>query len=143
MLAAEKELLSASILELVQQTARRRFTIATGTSRFLIIRFERARHLIVNHETNIRFVDAHAKRIRRYDRFQFIIHERILIAFAIACFHASVILLDLVVEPFQPIRQSLNHFDSRGVDDPDTLVFVQYPNELFMLLTLVGNSLDL
>jgi hypothetical protein len=53
-----------------------------------------------------------------------------------------VVLVDLEVEPFQPIRQLLDGFDSRRVDDAGAFVFVQYSNELFVFLTLVCNSLD-
>src|SRR6185369_17969772 len=104
MLATKKELVRASILELIKQTARCRLTIATRTSRLLIVRFERTWHLIMDHETYIRFVDAHAKRVRRDDCFQFAVHEGVLILLAIAGFHAPVILLDLEVECFQPVR---------------------------------------
>ena len=40
MLATQKELLRASILELVKQRARGWFTITTGAARLLIVRFE-------------------------------------------------------------------------------------------------------
>src|SRR6185369_16117072 len=129
MLAAEKELVRASILELIKETARCRRTITTGTSRLLIVRFERAGHLIMDHETDVRFVDAHSKRVRRDDRFQFTVHERVLISFAIAGLQAPVILLDFKVEGFQPIRQFLDRLNSRSVDDAGAFVFVQYANE--------------
>src|SRR5215207_5136240 len=51
MLTAEEELLRASILELIKQTARRRFTITTGASCLLVVRFERTRHLVMNYKT--------------------------------------------------------------------------------------------
>src|SRR5215216_901450 len=142
MLAPEEELLSAPILELIKQTARGRLTIATRSSRFLIVCFERTRHLVMDHETYVRFVDAHSKRVRRDDRFQLTVHERILVPFPIARLHAPVILLDLEVESFQPIRQLLGRLNSCNIDDADALVFIQYANELLVLLTLVCNALD-
>src|SRR5678815_4870578 len=104
MLTTEKELVSASIRELIKQTARCRVTITAGSSCLLVVRFERARHLIMDHKTNVGFVDTHAKGVRRDDGFELVVHECVLIPLSIACFHAPVILVDLVVEGFQPIR---------------------------------------
>jgi hypothetical protein len=58
----------------------------------------------MDEETDIGFVDAHSKRIRREDRFQLTVHEGVLILFAIACLHAPVILLDFEVEAFASLR---------------------------------------
>src|ERR1041385_6723880 len=141
MLAAEKELMRAAIFELIKQTARRRLAVTSGTPCFLIVGFERTRHLIMDHETDVGFVDAHAERVRRDDRFQLTVHERFLITLAIARLHASVILRDLEVESFQPLRQRLDRLHSRSVDDAGAVVFVQHADERFVLLTLVRDSL--
>src|SRR5215213_9016847 len=70
MLTTEEKLLRATIFELIEERAERLVTVATSAARLLIIRFERPGHLVVNDETNVRFVDAHAERIRRHDRLQ-------------------------------------------------------------------------
>src|SRR5690349_25147955 len=106
MLTAEKELLRATIVELIKQRTQRRFTITPGASGFLVIRFKRTGHLIVNDETNVRLVNAHSKSIRRHDCFQFTGHERILVLLALARLHAPVILLDLEVETLEPVSES-------------------------------------
>src|ERR1041385_2809218 len=141
MLAAEKELMRAAIIELKKQTARRGLAVTTGASRFLIVRFERAGHLIMDDETNVGFVDAHAKRVRRHNRFQLTVHERVLIALAIAGLHASVTLLDLEVECFQPVRQRLDRLHSRTIDNAGAVIFIQYADQRFVLFTRVCNSL--
>src|SRR5688572_12002735 len=93
MLAGEKELLRAPIVQLIKQAACGGFTVTTGSSCFLVISFERTRHLVMHDKTDVRFVDSHSKRVRGYDRFQFTIHKRVLVLLAFACFHAPVILL--------------------------------------------------
>ena len=95
----------------------------------------------MDHKTDIRFVDAHPKCVRRHDRFQFIVHECVLIPLAITRFHTPVILPDFEVETFQSVRQFLDRFNSRGVNDGGAFVCVQYANERFVLLTFVCHSL--
>src|ERR1044071_9686374 len=105
MLTAEKQLLRATIVELVKERTERRFTVTPSTPGFLVVRFKRTGHLIVSDKTNVRLVDAHSKSIRRHDCFQFTGHERVLVVLAIARLHAPVILLDLEVETLEPVGE--------------------------------------
>src|SRR5688572_20531805 len=76
MFTSEKELLCATVIELIKKNATCRFTISTGPARFLVIGFQRTRHLIMDHETNVRLIDAHTEGVGGYDRFQFPGHKR-------------------------------------------------------------------
>src|SRR6185503_9022527 len=99
----EEELLRASIAQLIEKRAECRFTITPCTTCFLIVRFERARHLIMDDETDVRLVDAHSKSIRRHNCFQLAGHKRFLVLLSIARLHAPVILLDLKVKTLEPV----------------------------------------
>src|SRR4051812_14988239 len=141
MLTTEKELMRATIFELIEKRTERRLTVTPGAARLLIIGFERAGHLIVNDETNVRLVDAHTESICRHDRFQITGHERFLVFPALTRLHAPVILLDLEVETLEPIGERFDCFDGGAIDDSGAVMFAQHLHQLFVLLALVRNSL--
>jgi hypothetical protein len=60
----------------VQQHTARRRSVAPGATRFLQIVLERTRDVGVHHQAHVRFVDAHAERVRRDDRAQGAVTER-------------------------------------------------------------------
>src|SRR5215216_2861996 len=102
MLTTEEELLRSPIFELIKERAECRFTITPCTTCFLIVRFKRAGHLIMDHETDVGLVDTHPKSVRRHDGFQLASHERFLGLLSITRLQAPVIFLDLEVKTLEP-----------------------------------------
>ena len=74
-----------------EQHALARQTIATRASRFLIVPFDVLRQIIVNDESDVRFVNTHPERDRRGDDARVIAQERFLVAGPFPGFHSRVI----------------------------------------------------
>src|SRR5690606_31770894 len=66
-LARREELVQVQILAPIEQQSRRRLAVAPAPADLLIVGLERCGHVEVEHEANIRLVDAHAERRRRDD----------------------------------------------------------------------------
>ena len=65
--------------------------ITSGSTNLLIPRLNILRHVAMNHESHVRFVDAHAKRDRRDNHINVIPLKRFLIAGAFVGFKARVV----------------------------------------------------
>ena len=63
-----------------EQHAFARQTVASRAAGFLIIAFDVLRQIVMDHEADVRFVDAHPERDRRADDAHFIAQEMLLIA---------------------------------------------------------------
>ena len=74
----DKESARADIAVVPQQQTLRRLAVATSTTRFLVIRLQRTRHIVMDNVAHIRFVDAHAKRIGGHHDGSVIQHKRLL-----------------------------------------------------------------
>ena len=72
----DKKSTRADIAVVPQQQAFRRPAIATSTTCFLVIRLQRAWHIVMDNVTHIRFINAHAKRIGSHHNGCIIQHER-------------------------------------------------------------------
>src|SRR5688572_19777587 len=53
-------------------------SVASGSSRFLVIRLQCPGHRVVHDEANVGLVDSHSERVSRYDHAHTLGHERLL-----------------------------------------------------------------
>ena len=72
----DKKSTRADIAVVPQQQAFRRLAVTTSTTRFLVIRLQRTRHIVMDNVAHIRFVNAHAKRIGSHHNGCIIQHKR-------------------------------------------------------------------
>ena len=86
-------------------------------SRFLLIVFERLRRAGVDHEADIRSIDAHPERHRRHHQVDLFVQERILIAMAILVSHAGVIRTRPPAGVLQPLGSRVHFLPRRAIDD--------------------------
>ena len=75
----------------VEQAAFGLQAVTTRPPGFLLVVLKGLRHTCVNDITNVRFVDAHTERNRRYDGIDFFVDECLLVFLAVLARHACVI----------------------------------------------------
>ncbi len=91
---ADEKFLRETVLKAEQHHTTRRLPIAPGTTRFLVIRLQCARHVVVYDEPNVRLVDPHAKRIGRHGHRAWRAHELFLVGRPRRCAHPGVVRKD-------------------------------------------------
>src|SRR6185437_1881776 len=110
---------------------------------FLIVRFDRARKVVVNHETQILLVDAETKRVGRDYCLELAAHEVVLSITTLRCGHLAVIQSDpeVVLEFLRELFvQSCRFLDRRGVDDASAGGIVQQVLDYAILEIVVDRS---
>ena len=89
--ALDEEFCRLHIARGIEQNAVCSLAVASGTPRLLIIRFEALRHVVVDHEIHIGFIDAHAESVRRNDHVFPVELKIVLACAALAVLHSGVI----------------------------------------------------
>ena len=89
--ASKKEFADHHILSGKEKDTFCRFTITSCAASFLVIVFHALRHVVVDDETHIGFVDSHAKSIGGNHNLSAVIDEIILTFFADIVAHSSVV----------------------------------------------------
>ena len=89
--ASKKQFADHHILGGEEKNAFSWFAVSSGTASFLVIVFHALRHVVVDDETYIGFVDSHAKSIGGDHNLSAVIDEIILTFFADIVVHSSVI----------------------------------------------------
>ena len=81
----------AKIVAVPQQMAARRIAVAAGAARLLIVGLDALGHVVVNHVTNVGFVDAHAKSVSGDHHLDVIIDKGALALAAGVVAHAGMV----------------------------------------------------
>ena len=89
----------AAVFELVEENAPRHLPVTAGASGLLIIGFERAGHVVVDDEANVRLVDAHAECVRCDEGMEIAGHEAFLRLPSLPGRHPAVVLADPESKP--------------------------------------------
>ena len=134
--AFDEELVSEAVLKRVQQKAIGGLAVTAGPSCLLVIRLERPRHRVMQHQPHVRLVDAHAEGVRGHDHADALLHERVLHFATMRIVQPSVIgdggdacVIDQVCNP-------LDGTPRRRVDDGKTVRGAKNTNERFVLVLL-------
>ena len=113
----DEELVREPIRKCVQQVAVAVQAIATCTSCLLIVRLQRTRHRVVNHESHVRLVHAHAEAVRRDDDTRALGHEVVLHAPTPLVIEAGVVRTGRNALIVEILREALDGLARRRVHD--------------------------
>ena len=139
----DEKLLDEFVLVRVQHQAFGMLAIATGSASFLIIGLDATGEVIMNHESQIRFVDPHAKRVRRDDDLDLARHELFLDLPPHVDRQTRVIKRDAAIDFFgQQFDQLLAALASRSVDDSATGVRFQKLDQCLVFFDVAFGGFD-
>ena len=141
--AVEEEALRVVVAPEVNQDAARGIAIATGAAGLLIVRLERPRHVVVEHEADVGLVDAHPERVRRDQHVDLSGHEAILHVGAHALVEPGVIRIDASTVVGQRVGDFFDRTAARSVDEPRPLGVVDDVTRDVDLLPLRAGGDDL
>ena len=135
----DEKILRVLVIIRKQQHAPRRQPIPTGSPRFLVIRFQRAGKIEMNHAAHIRLVDPHSKRVGGHRDHRLLgRHERLLAPHPIGHLHPGVIRHHRALR--LRLTQIGGHFidglPRRTVNNPAPLDCLQQAHQLAQLLLL-------
>ena len=101
-----------------QQQTFARQPVASGAARLLVVALDVLRQIVMNHESDIRFVDAHAERNGGANHADFIAQKQFLVAGAVVGLQAGVIRRGLHAIGVQPRGDALGRLAALAVNDP-------------------------
>ena len=91
--------------------------VTTCTACLLIVSFQTLRDVIVDHKTNVRLVDTHTERDRRYDHLTLLHQECVLVRTTRRSIHTGVIRTSRDTIHFQYLCQVLHLLTRQTIDD--------------------------
>ena len=117
MTVLDEELRRADVLPVVEQDAVRRFAVAPGAARLLIIAFHVLRHIIMTYKGHVGLVDAHAEGVGRDHDGLAVIEEIVLIGEAFLGVESGVVARGRQAAAQQHIAHLFDRLARRAVDD--------------------------
>ena len=123
-----------------QQETFARQAVASGAARFLVVTLDVLRQIIMDHEADVRLVDAHAERDRGANHPDFVAQKQVLVSAPIVGLHSRMIRRGLDAVGIQSLGNALGALAALAVNDP--AVFGPGANEGERLLVRPGFGAD-
>jgi hypothetical protein len=114
--AGQEELLHRLVAAQEQQRADRALAVAAGAARLLVVGLQSGRHLVVQHEADVRLVDAQPERIGRHHHPVLAAHERFLRRVPLGRRQSAVVQAHGFTARRQRLVDLLRRLDRGGVD---------------------------
>ena len=114
----DEELLQEPILVRIKHQASRRFTVTSSSARLLVIGFDAAGKIVMQHKSKIRFIDSHAECIRCDNDRCAAGHKIFLHRSPLSPVQSGVVIFDLAFDlATNQFNNVFTVFSSRRVDD--------------------------